>query len=260
MVHRFVALGDSFTEGVGDNDPSFPNAVRGWADRTAEQLASQQPDLTYANLAIRGRLLPQVLEEQLAPALDMQPDLVTLFAGANDLMRPKVDIDTLAESYDEAVAALTATGATVLLFTGFDGVDDPLFRHLRGRTAIYNEHVRLIAARYGALLVDMWAMHVLRDRRLFAPDRIHLNAAGHTVIAAAVLEALGVEHAIRFTELAPHATLTLWQQRVQSLRWAREYAVPWIQRRIRGQSSGDSFTAKRPVPVPVVPAGTGQNR
>src|SRR5688572_17824734 len=61
MFSRFVALGDSFTEGVGDDDLSSPNAVRGWADRVAEQLARARPGLAYANLAIRGRLLPQVL-------------------------------------------------------------------------------------------------------------------------------------------------------------------------------------------------------
>lgn len=260
MTHRFVALGDSFTEGVGDNDPGSPNAVRGWADRTAEQLAHHEPDMAYANLAIRGRLLPQVLAEQLEPALAMQPDLVTLFAGANDLMRPKVDIDALAESYDQAVAELTAAGATVLLFTGGDRTNDRLLRQLRGRTAIYNEYVRLISARHHTLLVDMWAMPILRDRRLFAPDRIHLNSSGHTVVAAAVCDALNITHTIRLPELAPRGTPTHWQQGMANLRWAREHAVPWVGRRIRGRSSGDAITAKRPTPVPVVPTGIERTR
>ncbi|PRX44988.1 lysophospholipase L1-like esterase [Prauserella shujinwangii] len=251
MVNRFVALGDSFTEGVGDDDPGSPNGVRGWADRTAEQLARQRPGLEYANLAVRGRLLADVIAEQAGPAIAMRPDLVTLYAGGNDLMRPKADLDALAESYDHTVARLAATGATVVLFTGVDGVEDPFFRRLRGRTAIYNEHVRLIAARHGALLVDMWAMRSLRDRRLWAADRIHLNAHGHTLIAAAVLDALGADHDVIPADLGPRAVLTSRERRAETWRWAREHAVPWVGRRLRGTSSGDAITPKRPALAPV---------
>ncbi|WP_199432090.1 SGNH/GDSL hydrolase family protein [Qaidamihabitans albus] len=251
MVNRFVALGDSFTEGVGDDDPGSPNAVRGWADRTAEQLARQEPGLAYANLAIRGRLLGDVLAEQLEPALAMRPDLVTLYAGGNDLMRPRADVDALAERYDATVARLVSAGATVLLFTGVDGVEDPFFRRLRGRTAIYNEHVRVIAAKHGTLLVDMWAMRELRDRRLWSADRIHLNAYGHTLIAAAVLDTLGVPHTISPADLGPRAALSARQRRAETLRWAREHAAPWVGRRLRGESSGDALAPKRPALGPV---------
>lgn len=255
MIHRFVALGDSFTEGVGDDDPASPNAVRGWADRTAHQLARHHPGLAYANLAVRGKLLRQVLADQLEPALAMRPDLVTLYAGGNDLMRPRVDIDALAEDYDAAVGALAGTGATVLLFTGVDGVEDPVFRRMRGRTAIYNEHIRVIAARHGALLVDMWSLRALRDRRLWSADRIHLNTAGHTLIAATVLDTLGVPHTLTPADLGPRTPLTVRQQRAENLRWAREHALPWIRRRLRGESSGDRVSAKRPTLTPVAADG-----
>ncbi|WP_179956990.1 SGNH/GDSL hydrolase family protein [Amycolatopsis anabasis] len=253
MSKRLVTLGDSFTEGVGDDDPAYPNGVRGWADRTAEQLAAREPELRYANLAIRGRLLRQVLAEQLEPALALEPDLVTLYAGGNDLMRPKVDIDGLAEDYDDAVARLVKTGATVVLFTGVDGVEDRLFRKMRGRAAIYNEHVRGIAARHGALIVDMWAMRQLRDRRLWAPDRLHLNALGHTEIAIAVLETLGVEHSLSPAALGPRPVFTPRERRAQNLQWGKEYALPWVKRRLRGESSGDAISAKRPALLPVTP-------
>jgi lysophospholipase L1-like esterase len=251
MSKRLVALGDSFTEGVGDDDPTRPNGVRGWADRVAEVLAAREPGFRYANLAIRGRLLGQVLSEQLEPALAMEPDLVTLYAGGNDLMRPKVDIDALAEEYDKAVARLTETGATVVLFTGVDGVEDPLFRKMRGRTAIYNEHARVIAARRGARVVDLWAMRQLRDRRLWSADRLHLNSLGHTEVAIAVLDVLGVPHELPATALGPRPSLDRRRQRAEDLRWAREHALPWLQRRLRGESSGDTITAKRPVMAPL---------
>lgn len=255
MSNRLVCLGDSFTEGVGDDDPAAPNGVRGWADRTAEQLAAGDPGFRYANLAIRGKLARQVLAEQLPSALDMKPDLVTLYAGGNDLMRPKVDIDALMADYEDGVARIRATGARLVLFTGVDGVEDALFRRIRGRVAIYNEHVRGIAARHGALLVDMWAMRQLRDRRRWAPDRLHLNALGHQEVAIAVLDALGAAHALTSIELGPREVLDPRVRRAQNLQWGREHAVPWLGRRLRGESSGDALTAKRPTLAPVDSAG-----
>ncbi|WP_208630225.1 SGNH/GDSL hydrolase family protein [Amycolatopsis kentuckyensis] len=251
MSKRLVTLGDSFTEGVGDDDPAAPNGVRGWADRVAEQLAAREPDFRYANLAIRGKLLPQILGEQLEPALAMAPDLVTLYAGGNDLMRPKVDIDALMVDYEAAVAKIRATGARLVLFTGVDGVEDPLFRAIRGRVAIYNELVRGIAARHGALLVDLWSMRQLCDRRFWAPDRLHLNALGHTEVAIEVLRVLEVEHPLVKPEPAPRAVLSPAARRSQNLQWAREHALPWVRRRVRGESSGDTLTAKRPTLAPV---------
>jgi lysophospholipase L1-like esterase len=251
MSKRLVALGDSFTEGVGDADPGRPNGVRGWADRVAETLAGRDSGFRYANLAIRGRLLGRVLSEQLEPALAMEPDLVTLYAGGNDLMRPKVDIDALADEYDKAVARLTDTGATVVVFTGVDGVEDPLFRRMRGRTAIYNEHARVIAARHGARVVDMWAMRQLRDRRLWSADRLHLNSLGHTEVAIAVLDVLGVPHDLSPAGLGPRPTVHRRQQRAENLQWTREHALPWIRRRLRGESSGDTLGPKRPLLAPI---------
>ena len=246
MTNRLVCIGDSFTEGVGDDDPSARNGVRGWADRVAEVLAAGEPGFRYANLAVRGKLLPQVLNEQVEPALAMKPDLVTVYAGGNDLMRPRVDIDSLADSYERAVARFRAAGAQVLLFTGVDGVEDALFRQIRGRVAIYNEHVRGIAARHETLLVDMWSMRQLRDRRMWSPDRLHLNAAGHTEIAIAVLDALGVQHSLTHVALGPRPRLSAREQRTANLRWGREHALPWIGRRLRGESSGDTIAPKYP--------------
>lgn len=251
MGTRFVAIGDSFTEGVGDDDRSYPNGLRGWADRVAEQLAERDHELSYANLAIRGRLLPEVLTAQVDPAVALRPNLVTVYAGGNDLMRPRVDIDALTARYESAVARLTGTGATVVLFTGVDTVEAPLLRRMRGRIAVYNEHVREIAARHGTLLVDMWTMRVLRDPRLWSDDRIHLNPTGHRTIATAVLDTLAVNHSLIAPDIGPRARMTPRAQRHENLRWARQHAVPWVKRRLRGQSSGDSVTAKRPTLLPM---------
>lgn len=246
MSKRLVALGDSFTEGVGDDDPTYPNGVRGWADRVAAHLAGRDPRFRYANLGVRGKLMAQVLSEQLDPALDLRPDVVTLYAGGNDLMRPKVDIDGMMDDYDKAVARLAESGATVVVFTGVDGVEDALFRKIRGRVAIYNEHARVIAKRRGAKVVDMWAMRQLRDRRMWSPDRLHLNSLGHNEVAIEVLEVLGVEHDLRRHDLGPRPTVSPRDRRAQNLQWSMEHALPWVRRRLRGESSGDAVRPKRP--------------
>ena len=136
---RYVALGDSFTEGVGDPDPSRPNGLRGWADRVAEVLATQAPDFGYANLAIRGRKLRPILDEQLDPAIALRPDLVTIHGGGNDVLRPRVDLDALATSYDDAIRRLVDTGARVVMFTIFDPGGSGIYAAMRGRMAIFNE-------------------------------------------------------------------------------------------------------------------------
>ena len=251
LFHRYVALGDSFTEGVGDPDPSRPNGLRGWADRVAEALGAHHPELGYANLAIRGRLLGPILDEQLAPALEMDPDLVTIYAGGNDLLRPRPDLDALAERYDEGVAALSATGARVLVWTGFDLGWAPVFGRLRGRVAVYNELVREIADRHGATLVDFWRLHEYRDQRLWDQDRMHMSPAGHQRMAIEVLDVLGVPHDLTALGLGELQALTPAEERRAAYDWARGFAVPWVKRRLTGTSSGDGVRPKRPVPVPV---------
>jgi lysophospholipase L1-like esterase len=248
--HRYVALGDSFTEGVGDHDPDRPNGVRGWADRVAEVLAARTDDFGYANLAIRGRKLPAVLAEQLEPALALAPDLVTLYAGGNDILRPRIDVDALMADYAVAVGRLRAAGAHVVLFTGFDLGFAPVFRHLRGRVAVYNELVREIADDHGATLVDFWRMREYRDPRLWDVDRMHLSSAGHHRMAAAVLDALGVEHDLLPARLGPAAVVDRRARRNADLAWARGHLVPWMQRRLRGTSSGDGLAPRHPSLVP----------
>jgi len=244
--HRYVALGDSFTEGVGDHDPTRPNGVRGWADRVAEVLGRSTADFGYANLAIRGRKMAAILAEQVEPALAMQPDLVTIYAGGNDFLRPRISVDAVVARYGEAVARLTATGATVLLFTGFDLGFAPVFRHLRGRVATYNELVREVADVHGATIVDFWRLREYRDPRLWDVDRLHMSSAGHQRMAVEVLDTLEVPHDLAPLDLAPLPEMDRRQRRDADLAWAKAHAAPWVQRRLRGTSSGDALAPRWP--------------
>jgi lysophospholipase L1-like esterase len=246
--HRFVALGDSFTEGVGDVDPARPNGVRGWADRVAEVMA--RDDFTYANLAIRGRKLLQIAQTQVDPAIAMQPDLVSIYAGANDVLRPRVDIDHLIEVYDVAIGRLVGAGAHVVMFSAYDPGDSAVFGALRGRFAIYNELVREIADRHGATLVDFWRIRDYRDDRLWDVDKMHMSSAGHQRMAIAVLDALGIPHDLRPLELVDRPVLTPREQRAAHVEWTRAHAVPWVKRRLTGRSSGDDLEPRWPVLAP----------
>ena len=252
VYHRFVALGDSFTEGVGDADASRPNGVRGWADRVAEVLATQTGDFGYANLAVRGRMLRRILDDQLQPAIALQPDLVTVYAGGNDLIRPRVDIDALGERYDEAVAELARTGATVGLFTAFDPGGGGPFARLRGRFAVYNEQVREIADRHGAVVLDSWRMRPEHPELMWAEDRLHLGPLGHRTVAIEVLETLGIAHRLDVADPTGALGETPFRAgRRADLDWALKHAVPWVKRRVTGRSSGDGVTAKRPALEPI---------
>ncbi|MFC8302190.1 SGNH/GDSL hydrolase family protein [Specibacter sp. NPDC057265] len=249
---RYVALGDSFTEGIGDPEPSSPGGHRGWADRVAEELSRNCPDFNYANLAIRGKLLAQILGEQLEPALALQADLISISAGGNDLLRPGADPDTLAQKLDAAVARMRATGATVLLFTGPDVRTMPVLARIRGRVAIYNENLHAIAARHGVVVANMWSLEQLADHRMWDGDRLHFSPLGHHTIAIMALAALQLPHTLVPMEPAPLPQQRWQSARAEDLVWAREFFFPWVLRRLRHQSLGDGVGPKRPTPAPVV--------
>ena len=242
---RYLALGDSFTEGLGDMDVNRPNQVRGWADRVAEQLCAD-PSWGYANLAIRGKKVGQVIAEQLPAALALRPTLVSLYMGGNDILRPAIDIDALMGRYEQMVGQLAATGASLLLFTGFDSSGSAIFGKTRGRTAIYNEAVREIAERHGAVIADYWRWREFQDWRYWATDRLHMGTAGHSLMARKVLGVLGRETDIEVPELPPLVV----RSRAETLRadaaWTKEFLAPWVKRRLTGTSSGDNLTARYP--------------
>lgn len=247
---RYVALGDSFTEGIGDPEPTSPGGHRGWADRVAEVLSEGTDDFAYANLAVRGKLIRQISHEQIEPALELRPDLITFSAGGNDVLRPGTDPDEIAARCEEAVGRLSRDGATIVLFTGADVGFSPVFRGIRGKVAIYNENLRAVAAKYDCIVADMWSLTEIQDPRLWAPDRLHLNALGHHTVARMVLASLNVANSLEPQHPEPMPGSTWRQARTEDLAWARTYLVPWVLRRIRHQSSGDHISPKRPVAGP----------
>ncbi|MFE6775554.1 SGNH/GDSL hydrolase family protein [Streptomyces sp. NPDC057702] len=248
----YAAVGDSFTEGVGDPGPD--GSFIGWADRLAVLLSDQRAehDFRYANLAVRGRLLDQVVAEQVPRVLELSPELVTFCAGGNDILRPGSDPDDVAQRYEAAVADLTRSVGTVLVCTGFDTRDIPVLRHLRGKIATYTAHVRSIADRYDCPVLDLWSLRSVQDRRAWSDDRLHLSPDGHTRVALRAAQVLGLGVCADPDQpWPPLAQRPAAAVRRDNIHWAREHLVPWIGRRLRGESSGDHVEPKRPDLLPL---------
>ena len=254
---RFVAIGDSQTEGVGDL-PNPDGTDRGWADRFASALATREPGLLYANLAIRGRRTAQVFEEQFEPALAMEPDLVSVIAGMNDLIRPGFDLDRTISMMDEMERAFVATGAMVMTITypDPDGLG-PIGRLVEPRVRAFNQAIRETTAANGTLLLDLEPIESTADIRIWQPDRLHLNPDGHWRMAQGMLSLV-----------APELSDPAWEDSLPSLgpepmdrrfldeaEWVFRYLLPWVGRRLTGRSSGDGRSPKRPEygPPPVTP-------
>ncbi len=245
--NSFVAVGDSFTEGL--DDPYHDGGFRGWADLVAGRLAAVSPGFRYANLAIRGRLLAPVIAEQVPAAVEMAPDLVSFAAGGNDVLRRGYDPDRVHATLDAVVAELTATGARVLMFTAAD-LTTVLPRAIGPRVRSFNNVIRVVAATHRAILVDLWPDEGFRHVRMWSEDRLHLSSYGHERVASHVLEGLGVAYPPR--EDLPPVPRTPWlAARWGDVRWARQHLAPWIHRRLTGRSSGDTVKPKRPELAPL---------
>ncbi|MEV7133523.1 SGNH/GDSL hydrolase family protein [Arthrobacter sp. NPDC093128] len=252
---RYVALGDSFTEGVGDPDPRSPGGVRGWADRVAEELSIAHEDFAYANLAVRGLLLEQILDLQVGPALALQPDLITLSAGGNNMVFHGGDPDKLADRLDAGVELLSSCGATLVLFTGPDWRSTPVLGHNRTKIAVFNENIRSIASRHNAVVADLWGLRTLKDPRMWDQDRLHLSPLGHHTVAMMVLDTLGVPHRLRPLEPGDLPRGSWPQARAGDLLWARRYLLPWAWHRLRKRVALEELRAKRPTAAPVNSSG-----
>lgn len=233
----YVAIGDSFTEGYGDE--LADGSLRGWADLVAQglALASTEP-VTYANLAIRGRLLAPIANGQMDDAIALRPALISINGGGNDIMRPRVTIDSVATQLLDSVARATHAGIHVVLASGANPTRHiPLGSAIERRGNQLAEAVRSRLPREGVTWVDNWADAELTNLRYWSVDRLHLNGAGHARVAANVLAALGVPvllPGVDETEIARPRTAAYW----------REYVLPWIGRRLTGRSSGDNRDPK----------------
>lgn len=241
---RYVALGDSQTEGLHDYDPE--GTPRGFADRFAEALAEDHPDLRYANLAVRGKRTAEIRAAQLEPALALEPDLATVVSGVNDVIRPTVDLDSVVADLEAMYAALSSRGCRVMTCT-FPMPAVGLTKRVAPRLKALNVRLREIAARHEVLLVELEPVTMAADLRLWSPDRVHLNPEGHTRLGAAFAGALaGEPDRVWQTPLSPAPETSAAKRVAEEVAWFGRFLVPKLGRLVRGRSSGDGRVAKRP--------------
>lgn len=246
-----MAIGDSFTEGVGDWEPRLPNGVRGWADRVAKQLSKADPEWQYVNLGIRSRRLKSIIEEQLPVAQALEPDVISFYAGGNDILEFRKDMSQFLADYEAAVDALVATGAKLLLFTGFDIPVHPVLAPFKRRNWRFNDCVRALAQKHAGsvVLVDYWAWEAYRDKRMWDIDKLHMNRAGHRYMAIRILELLESEHQLVFDPLGTPEKSGFWQATKRDAEWLRQWVLPMFGRRMRGVTLGDALGPRWPEPM-----------
>ncbi len=248
---RYVALGDSQTEGLNDGDDA--TGIRGWADRLAEALAtSTSPGLHYANLAVRGCRARHVRHGQLDAALALRPDLASVVVGMNDLLRHDYDVDATVRDVEETFAALTATGCRVVTMTFPDiGRMLPVMAWLRPREV--ELHRRLVAAaeRHDVTVLDLFPLAMCGDPAMWSHDRIHGSSEGHARIAAGMAEVMGLPGSDpAWRESAPSGTSLLGAVRRDAW-WTATFVVPFLTRQLLGRGPGAGRSAKRPELEPV---------
>jgi lysophospholipase L1-like esterase len=241
------------TEGM--QDEVINGKYRGWADRVADVMAENYENFTYANLAIRGKLVGQVHDEQVPIALGLAngpSTIVSFHAGANDVIRPKYDPDKTMKAYNSAVDTLIKGGVSLMLFCVLEdsGKKNKTAQIWQERFAIFNENVRRKANDVGAILFDPNQDDFWRDSRFIHEDRLHLNSEGHRRVAQAVLARLNLPHDSDWrTPLPPETPKSIIEKTQVNLNWFGAYAVPWMIRRARRRSSGDGRSAKYAAPI-----------
>lgn len=251
MGRLFIAVGDSFTEGVGDWEPRLPNGVRGWADRVAKQLSKADPSWRYANLAIRSRRLDRIINEQIDAAIALKPDVISFYAGGNDILELRQDMDRFLDRYEAAVDRLASSGAQILLFTGFDIPVHPALVPFKHRNWKFNDRVRQLARKHPdtVTLVDYWAWDIYHDQRMWDIDKLHMNRAGHRYMAIRILEILGSQHQLEFQPLEDIRRLSPVQLLQRDIEWIRQWVLPMFGRRLRGITLGDSLEPRWETPI-----------
>ena len=252
---RYVAIGDSSTEGL--EDPDGAGGYRGWADRLAQHIADAQPEpLEYANLAVRGLRMREIRMRQLEQALALRPDLMTVFGGMNDVIAPRVDFDAIRAEHVIVFGEARRDGCTVVTFTMPDpAAINPLGARLRERVSALNNVIRSEAERFGVLVLDFEAYPLAEDPRLWFEDRLHGNTLGHTVVAKALAWRLGIP-GFEETWAQPldgqMITRTQRERLTGDVDWAVHYLAPWLGKGIRRRPHGLGIDPKRPIPM-VVP-------
>ena len=239
---RYVAIGDSFTEGVGDELPD--GRVRGWADLVAQGWADAAGrPIEYANLAIRGKLVWPIVQEQLEPALALGPTHLSFNGGGNDMLRPRTSVAHVVSAFDNVLRRCDEEGVQLIVLSGANPTAQlPLRRVIQRRGDLLSHAVESrLASRGDVVQAYNWFDEELATPPYWSADRLHMNSRGHHRVAARVLSALGMQPTPQWWSLPPLPFAS-----ASGALYYRDHVGPWVRRRLTGTSSGDGRDPKFP--------------
>ena len=248
MMHqpfrKYVALGDSLTEGLGDDGFSKNRKDKGWADRLANLLACEAANagqsFSYANLAIRGQNTLSILTCQLELALDMKPDLVTIMTGANDLRSLNERLPSMVALMRGAISRLQAIGTKVVLISLAQPAHLDFAKSFVQRSKVWAQTLQELASELDVELVNVNQMAVFSSLQYWSGDLVHYSARGHIKITNAVAEQLKLEVRDYSEPMAGLEKLSV----LHMIKWSIVDVLPFIGRQIRGVNAGTGMEPK----------------
>lgn len=252
----YVAIGDSLSEGLGDFTFSQDRNHNGWTDRLATILAKEAADsgyeFHYANLALRGSKLEKIMEGQVQSALRLQPDLVTVMAGSNDLMSKIQRLPKLRATLQDGIQQLIAAGCDVVMANTINPAHLKVFKPLRGKTELFSTLIETVADEFEVPLLDVHGIQDFENLAYWAEDMVHFSGFGHIEIANRAAEILGLNYRYQI----PRETLPNNVRRgpFETAKWVARDVIPFFERRLRGVTSGDGMDPKHLKLVPYKPS------
>jgi len=242
----YVAIGDSLSEGLGDFTFDHQREYNGWTDRLAALLSldaeARGTDFHYANLALRGSKLRKIMGEQLEAALRLQPDLVTIMAGSNDFMTKDADYPEVERIYSEGLQLLLSAGCDVVVANTIRPSHLRFFKKVLPRAHRMSAMIERVAAELGIPVIDVHGIAEFSQLAYWAEDMVHFSGHGHIRVANEAADLLGLKH--RIPQAQPHEMVAPGRGPIDTIRWVIVWVIPFIERRLRGTSSGDGMTSK----------------
>jgi lysophospholipase L1-like esterase len=242
----YVAIGDSLSEGLGDFGFEARRENCGWTDRLAAMLSLEanrhSVQFRYANLALRGSKLSRIMTDQLEAALRLQPDLVTIMAGSNDMFASEAKLPALEETFRSGLQLLIAAGCQVVVANTISPRHLRVFSRMAPRAERLTRMLERVAAEFDIKVIDVHGIESFAELCYWAEDMVHFSGHGHIKVANRAAEVLGLNH--RMPEAHPNdleaPSRTFWA----TLSWVRLHVIPFIGRRIQRKSSGDGMQPK----------------
>ncbi|MRC16841.1 SGNH/GDSL hydrolase family protein [Bacillus thuringiensis] len=193
MWKRFVAIGDSFTEGIGDEVEGI--ALKSWVDHFVQLC---EKDIEYANFAKRGLVTEEIRLQQLEKALTFNPDLVSLIAGANDVLKGRWNHDVYKNDMEFMIDTLSKAGADIIIanlpdFTVRLPFASEKKQEIKEQLLEANEVIHSLSREYKLHHVDFWNHHLVNDNTLWSKDLIHPNSKGYVKVAELIFNSLPVQ-------------------------------------------------------------------